>query len=126
MVERLPEQEGKERERTEYRVSWIFRVYRERGRLKSDAVFIGGGTGIVGERGVRLEVAKEDPEVQDVQGETGCGIGLQLVGKEWRIQHQDRKFTAGELDLMWREFAAVKALHLRKRFHRGSPSAKTS
>ncbi len=126
MVGRLSEQEGKAGERTEYRVSWIFRVYRERGRLKADAVFIGGGTGSARERGVRLEVAKEDTEVQDVQGETGCGIGLQLVGKEWRIQNQGRKFSPGELDLMWREFAAVKAMHLRKRFNRGTPSAKIS
>ena len=111
MVGRLSEQEGEASERTEYRVSWIFRVYRERGRLKADACYIGGGTGEARTGGVRLEVAEEGAEVQDVQGETGKLIGLQLVGREWRIQSQQRKFLPGELDLMWREFAAYKAMH---------------
>lgn len=123
MVGRVPEQEGQEGKRTEYRVSWIFRVYRERGRLKADAAYIGGGTGEAGTGGVRLEVAEESAEVQDVQGETDSSIGLQLVGKEWRIQSQGRKFMPGELDLMWREFAAFKAMHLRKRFGAGRRNA---
>ena len=113
MVERVSEQKSEKGPGAEYRVSWIFRVYRERGRLKADACYIGGGTGEARERSVRLEVAEEGAEVQDVQGETGKQLGLQFVGNEWRVQWQDRKFTARELDLMWKEFASYKAVFIK-------------